>query len=67
MTIRIIAYAALISLALAFLWHLSNIWQYGEHLIDEPNQTILMSETALILGIFIFGIYCLRKDYKNEN
>lgn len=56
---QIIAHAALISLAVAFLWHFKNIWIYGEHLITEPNQVILLGETIGLIGLLIFGTKCL--------
>ena len=40
----------------ALLWHFSNIWRYGQHLIQEPNIIILCLETVGLLVIFIFGI-----------
>jgi len=48
--------AMLIGLSCALLWHFSNIWRYGQHLIQEPNIIILCLETAGLLVIFIFGI-----------
>jgi hypothetical protein len=46
----------IISLSCTLLWHFSNIWRYGQHLIQEPNIAILSLETAGILVIFAFGV-----------
>ncbi len=46
----------LIGLSAALLWHFSNIWRYGTHLIGEPNKVILTLETTGLLLILIFGV-----------
>jgi len=46
----------LIGLSSALLWHFSNIWRYGKHLVGEPNVAIRSLETAGLLIILIFGI-----------
>ena len=46
----------LIGLSSALLWHFSNIWRYGKHLVGEPNVVIRSLETAGLLVILIFGI-----------
>jgi len=48
--------AVVIGLSAAFLWHFSNIWRYGQHLIQEPNIVILSLETAGLLLILAFGV-----------
>jgi hypothetical protein len=48
--------ALLIGLSGALLWHFSNIWRYGQHIIQEPNKVILIVETAGLVIIFIYGI-----------
>ena len=45
-----------IGLSVALLWHFSNIWRYGQHLIREPNITILTIETGFLLLILGFAI-----------
>jgi len=45
-----------IGLSIALLWHFSNIWRYGQHLVREPNIVILSVETAGLLLILAFGI-----------
>ena len=52
----VIVSGVIIGLSGALLWHLSNIWRYGQHLIQEPNIVILILETAGLLAIFVFGI-----------
>ena len=46
----------IISLSVALLWHFSNIWRFGEYLIQEPNKIILIGETAFLVGILVFGL-----------
>lgn len=58
--------ALIIGLSGALLWHFSNIWRYGQHLIQEPNITILYLETAGLLVIFIFGISNCISGIKRE-
>jgi hypothetical protein len=48
--------AMIIGLSGALLWHFSNIWRYGQHIIQEPNEVILIVETAGLLVIFTFGV-----------
>jgi len=59
-----------IGLSGAFLWHFSNIWRYGEHLVAEPNILIRSLETGALLLIFVFGvsryINCLRRSRKGK-
>ena len=50
----IISDGLVISLSAALLWHFSNIWRYGQHLIQEPNTIILSLETAGLLFILVF-------------
>jgi len=52
------------ALSAALLWHFSNIWRYGQHLIEEPNVIIRGLETAGLLGIFIFGATKYISDLK---
>jgi len=54
--------ALMTGMSVALLWHFSNIWRYGQHLIQEPNILILSLETAFLLFIFAFGIYKLAYD-----
>ena len=53
---NIIADGALIGMSGALLWHFSNIWRYGQYLIQEPSIVILVLETGGLLLIFIFGV-----------
>jgi len=46
----------LIGLSASLLWHFSNIWRHGNHLIVEPNIVILSVETAGLLFILAFGV-----------
>ena len=56
----------IIGMSVAFLWHLSNIWRYGQHLIQEPNIVILSMETAGVLLIFAFGVSKYISDLKRN-
>jgi len=55
-----------IGLSAALLWHFSNIWRYGQHLIQEPNTIVLTLETAGLLLILGFGVIKLVGDLKEE-
>ena len=48
----------------SFLWHFSNIWRYGQHLVGEPNIVIRSLEAAWFLGIFVFGVAKCVSDMK---
>lgn len=52
----LIADILIIALSAGLLWHLSNIWRYGQYLIQEPNIVILSLETAGLLAILVFGV-----------
>ncbi len=52
---NVIADGLIMALSAALLWHLSNIWRYGQYLAVESNVIIRSLETAGLLGIFIFG------------
>lgn len=56
----------LIGLSASLLWHFSNIWRYGNHLIREPNIVILSVETAGLLFILVFGVAKCISDLKSE-
>ena len=56
----------IIGMSVALLWHLSNIWRYGQHLIQEPNSVILSMETAGVLLIFAFGVSKYVSDLKRN-
>jgi len=58
--------ALVIGLSAALLWHFSNIWLYGQHLIQEPNTIVLTLETAGLLLILGFGVIKLVGDLKEE-
>ena len=61
-----IANGALIGMSAALLWHFSNIWRYGQHLIREPNIVILSLETAGLLLILGFGVTKFISDLKGK-
>lgn len=61
-----IANGAIIGLSVGIIWHFSNIWRYGQHLIQEPNIVILSLETAGLLLILIFGITKFISDLKRK-
>ena len=56
----------IIGLSAALLWHFSNIWRYGQHLIQEPNIVILTLETAGLLLIFAFGVTKFISDLREK-
>ena len=56
----------IIGLSAALLWHFSNIWRYGQHLIQEPNAAILTLETAGLLLIFAFGLTKFISDLRGK-
>jgi len=60
----LIAGAVIIGMSTALLWHFSNIWRYGQHLIQEPSVAILSLETVGLLLILAFGITKLIGDLK---
>ena len=60
----VVSNAVIIGLSSALLWHFSNIWRYGKHLIGEPNIVIRSLETAGLLIILIFGIAKYVSDIK---
>ncbi len=55
-----------VGLSCALLWHFSNIWRYGQYLIQEPNMAILLVETAMLLIILGFGIAKFLRDLKTK-
>jgi len=55
-----------ITMSGSFLWHFSNIWRYGQHLIQEPNILVKSLETAMFLFILAFGIYKLVYDVRRS-
>uniref|UniRef100_A0A6M3JHB0 Uncharacterized protein n=1 Tax=viral metagenome TaxID=1070528 RepID=A0A6M3JHB0_9ZZZZ len=56
----------IISLSVGLLWHFSNIWRFGEYLIQEPNKVILIGETAFLVGILVFGLCEFIGALKND-
>ena len=56
----------IIGLSAALLWHFSNIWRYGQYLVQEPNIAIRSLETAMLLIILAFGISKLISDLKGK-
>jgi len=52
----LITHLAIIGMSSALLWHFSNIWRYGQHLVGEPNIVIRSLETAVLLAILVFGV-----------
>ena len=53
-----------IGMSVALLWHLSNIWRYGEYLAGEPNMLIRSLETVGLLVILVFGTAKFVTDLK---
>jgi len=55
-TSDLIASGVIVGMSSALLWHFTNIWRYGQHLIQEPNTVVLSLETAGLLVILVFGV-----------
>ncbi len=53
---NIMANSLLVGLSVAFLWHFSNMWRYGQYLVGEPNIFIRSLETAGLVVILAFGV-----------
>ena len=64
MFVLILAYGVIIGMSTALLWHFSNIWIHGQHLVGEPNIMVRSLETVMLMAILVFGISrfidCLR-------
>jgi len=56
----------IIGLSAALLWHLFNIWRYGQYLVGEPNIAIRSLETGGLLLILAFGIGKYINDLKGK-
>ncbi len=63
---NLIVNTLIIGLSAALLWHFSNIWRYGNHLIGEPNIVILSVETTGLMFILVFGVVRCIRDLKRE-
>ena len=61
-----IAGTLIMALSAALLWHMSNIWRYGTHLIQEQNKVILINEIALLVVIFAFGMFLFIGKRRNH-
>jgi len=61
---EVISNTLVVGMSAALLWHFSNIWRYGQHLIQEPNIIILSLETAVLLLILAFGVFRLVVDFR---
>jgi hypothetical protein len=53
-----------VGLSVFVLWHLSNIFRYGEFTIFESNPLILLAETIATIAFLVFGIYLFFYFYK---
>ena len=58
--------ALVIGLSASLLWHFSNIWRYGQHLVEEPNIAIRSLETGGLLFILAFGVGKFISDLKGK-
>ena len=54
----------IVGMALAFLWHFSNIGFFGSHVIEEPNMIIFVIEVVFLLSVLAFGIFMAIKDMR---
>jgi len=64
---EVITSGLVIALSAALLWHFSNIWREGQHLILEPNRVILSLETGGLVVIFGFGVAIFVAALKQKN
>jgi len=62
----IIADCLIMGMSAAILWHFSNIWRYGQYLIQEPNSVVLVLETAGLLAVLIFGVTKFISDLRSD-
>jgi hypothetical protein len=53
-----------VGLSVFVLWHLSNIFRYGEFMIFESNPLILLVETIATIAFLVFGIYLFIYFYR---
>ena len=58
--------AGTIGLGLAFLWHMSNIWRFGQHTIQEPGRPVLIVEIVLVAFLVFLAIMNLVKCFKES-
>jgi len=61
---HIVSDVVVIGLGSALLWHLTNIWRFGQHLIQEPNTIILVVETISCAVFVAFGLIKIVIDSK---
>ena len=61
---HIVGDIVVIGLGSALLWHLTNIWRFGQHLIQEPNTIILVVETIGCAVFVAFGLIKIIIDSK---
>jgi hypothetical protein len=55
-----------VGLSVFVLWHLSNIFRYGEFTIFESNPLILLAETIATIAFLAFGIYLFIYFYRRS-
>ena len=58
--------ALIIGMALAFLWHFSNIVRYGSYYIQESNPVILWFEIIFFIGVLLYGLYLFIEVIRRE-
>ena len=63
---NLIADGVIIGMSVALLWHFSNIWRYGQLLVQEPDIVIRSLETAGLLLILVFGVSKFISDLKGK-
>lgn len=56
--------AGTLGIALALLWHLSNILRHGEHIIREPSKPVLIAEIVLVAILAILCAINLFREMK---
>lgn len=55
-----------ICIGLAFLWHTSNIWRFGQHTIQEPIRPVLIVEIVLVAFLVVLATMNLVKGFKEN-
>lgn len=64
--ISIISRAGTLGIALAFLWHLSNILRHGAHIILEPSRPILIAEIVVVSILAVLCAINLFREIKTK-
>ncbi len=55
-----------VALSMALLRHFSNIWRYGQYIIQEPNIVVLVLETLMMILSAIIGLVSFKKWWRGN-